>query len=55
MGVSVSTSRGAGDRAGTITPMCPALMFSLATVTGIQSGKIWKGTSKRFGIHTHVP
>ena len=27
MGVSVSASRGAGDRAGTITLMCLALMF----------------------------
>ena len=31
----MSASRGAGDRAGTITLMCPALMFSLATVTGM--------------------
>ena len=27
MGVSVSASRGAGDRAGTIARMCLALMF----------------------------
>ena len=32
MGVSVSASRGAGDRAGTIARMCLALMFSLATL-----------------------
>ena len=31
MGVSVSASRGAGDRAGTIARMCPALMFLVTT------------------------
>ena len=31
MGVSVSASRGAGDRAGTITRMCLALMFLVTT------------------------
>ena len=54
MGLSVSASRGAGDRAGTITRMCLALMFSLATVTGMTE-YLRATSSKRFGIPTHVP
>ena len=40
MGLSVSASRGAGDRAGTITRMCPALMFSIATSDRIPDASI---------------
>ena len=37
MGLSVSVSRGAGDRAGTIARMCLALMFSIVCFESVSS------------------